>query len=176
MTLRKINAVISLLITFFLLDHAIFISVWMLSKGSIGVSTNLIPWILTGLVLFHAFISIDVVISGIVNGNTQKGKKYFKNNMSTLIQRISGILMLIFTVLHIAGAMGYITPPKIVHAIIPSLFFAIVLSHVAISTSKAFITLGVGNVRFVKTIDIVVKVICVATYIAALTGFYLCRL
>jgi hypothetical protein len=54
------------------------------------------------------------------------------------------------------------------------LFFAIVLSHVAISTSKAFITLGIGNAKTIKTIDIVLKVICIATFIACTIGFYLC--
>ena len=62
-------------------------------------------------------------------------------------------------------------PPKIVHA----MFYTIVLMHAAVSTSKAFITLGIGNAKFVKVVDIVVKVICAATLIAALTSFYLYR-
>lgn len=173
MLLRKTNAILSLLTTFSLLNHSIFISVCMLSNGSITKSTDVFSWILTGLVVIHAFISIDIVVSGLMNGENQKCKKYPKKNVSTIIQRASGVLMMIFTGLHIAGAVGYITPPKIVHGIIPPLFFIVVLSHVAVSTSKAFITLGIGNVKFIKFVDITIKVICVATFIAALTGFYL---
>ena len=63
MLTRKINAVISLLTTFFLLYHAIFHAVWMLSNGGI-VKTVIIPsWILFGLMIAHAFISIDLAIS-----------------------------------------------------------------------------------------------------------------
>ena len=49
MLLRKFNAIISLLTTLFLLDHAIFASVRMLSKGKIEQSAPIAPWILAGL-------------------------------------------------------------------------------------------------------------------------------
>ena len=94
-------------------------------------------------------------------------------NVSTIIQRISGVLLLFFSGLHVAGAIGYIQPPPIVHAIVPLVFFTIAMVHVGISTSKAFITLGIGNAKFIKTIDIVVKVICGVTLVADLIGFYL---
>ena len=45
--------------------------------------------------------------------------------------------------------------------------------HTAISTSKAFITLGIGSAMFVKTVDIAVKVICGVTLVADIVGFYL---
>ena len=173
MSMRKINAGVSLLTTFLLLCHAISIAVWMFSKGSIFQSTSYIAWALTGLVLVHVFISIDIMISGIMSGEGHKSKKYLKMNLSTIIQRASGILMVIFTALHIAGAAGVMTPPKIVHGIVPPLFFAIVMAHVAVSTSKAFITLGIGNVKLVKIVDVVTKVICGATLIADVVGFYL---
>ena len=47
------------------------------------------------------------------------------------------------------------------------------MAHVAVSTSKAFITLGIGNAEFIKTLDAVVKVVCVATLIADVAGFFL---
>ena len=94
-------------------------------------------------------------------------------NVSTIIQRISGVLLLFFSGLHVAGAIGYIQPPPIVHAIVPLVVFTIAMVHVGISTSKAFITLGIGNAKFIKTIDIVVKVICGVTLVADLIGFYL---
>ena len=169
---RKINAVLGLLSTFLILDHAIFNAVWMLSRGGVEKSTYM-SWALAGLVLIHAFISIDQAISAHTGVEKHKCKQYPKMNVSTMIQRISGVLMVIFAGLHVAGATGYLQPPKMVHAILPILFFALVFAHVVVSTGKAFITLGIGNAKLVKVIDVVIKVICVATFIADITGFYL---
>lgn len=173
MLLRKINAIISLLTTFFLLDHAIFTSVWMLSKGNVEQSAPIAPWILAGLMAVHAFISIDLAISAHMEGGKGKYKSYPKMNRATIFQRVSGILLIIFTALHIAGASGAMQPPQIVHTILPPLFFAIALAHTAVSTDKAFITLGIGNARFVKAVGVIMKVICAATLVAAVIGFYL---
>ena len=173
MLMRKINAGLSLLTSVFLLDHAIFNAVRMISGGTIEKSGTFMSWILFGLMLAHAVISIDLAISAHSETETRKGKSYPKLNISTIIQRMTGMVLIVFAGLHVAGAAGYMTPPPIVHAIIPAVFFTIALMHVAVSTSKAFITLGIGNAKFVKAADLVIKVICAATLIAALTGFYL---
>ena len=173
MLLRKLNAIISLLTTLFLLDHAIFNSVRMLSKGSVEQSAPVAPWILAGLVAVHAFLSIYFAVSSHMEGETRKVKSYPKMNRVTVFQRVSGILLILFIALHVAGASGAMTPPHIVHTIFPPLFFAIALAHAAISTDKAFITLGIGNARVIKAVSIVVKLVCVITLIAAIAGFYL---
>ena len=173
MLMKKINAGISLLTTVLLLTHAISCAVWMLSGCTIGNSVKLIPWALMGLMLIHVLISIDIVISAHAEGENRKGgKKYPKMNVSTIIQRISGILLAPVTALHVAGAAGFMQPPEIIHAILPPLFFAVALTHTAVSTSKAFITLGIGSARFIKTVDIAVKVLCGITLLASVIGFY----
>ena len=176
MLMKKINAVLSLLITFLIFAHAISIAIWMFSGETIDRAPAIISWILTGLVAIHAFICIDMVLSPILNGEHHKAKTYPKLNRVMIVQRLSGALMLLFTALHIAGAIGAMTPPKIIHAIVPTLFFTIVMAHVAVSTSKAFVTLGIGSAKFVKVADVVIKVICVLTLIADVVGFYLYRL
>lgn len=173
MLLRKINAIISLLATLFLLDHAIFISVWMLSRGSIENHASFVPWILAGLMAIHAFISIYLVVSIYMEGEEGKYKSYPKINRAALFQRISGVLLILFTALHIAGTIGAIQPPHIVHTILPPLFFALSLAHAAVSADKAFITLGIGDAKSIKVVSIIIKLICGATFIAAVTGFYL---
>ena len=173
MLLRKINAIISLLTTLFLLHHAISTSVWMLSKGSVEQSAPLAPWILAGLMAAHAFISVYFAVSAHTEVEKCKVKSYPKLNRATIFQRFSGILLIIFTALHIAGASGAMQPPQIVHTIIPPLFFTIALAHAAISTDKALITLGIGNARFVKAVGIFMRIICAATLVAAVIGFYL---
>ena len=173
MRFRKINAVVSLLASVLILDHAIFLAAWMLSLGNIPKNENYMPWVLTCVVAIHALTSIGLAFYSRKGCQKHRSKAYPKMNIPTIIQRISGVLMIIFTWLHIAGTIGIMTPPQVVHAIVPPLFFLLVMAHVAVSVSKAFITLGIGNAKFVKAVDIVIKVICAATLIAALTGFYL---
>ena len=170
---RKINAGVSLLTTVMLLAHAIILSVYMLSGDRTFRPAAFTSWILMGLMIVHALISMDLIISTYAETGKRKGKSYPKMNVPTIIQRVSGALMIPATVLHVAGAIGAMVPPKMVHAIVPPLFFAIVLTHVALSTSKALITLGIGNAKFIKIADIVVKVICGATLIAGVIGIYM---
>ena len=170
---RKINAGVSLLTTLMLLVHAIILSVYMLSGDRTFRPAALMSWILMGLMIAHALISIDLVISTYAEAGKNKGKSYPKMNVPTVIQRVSGVLMVPATVLHIAGAIGAMVPPKMVHALVPPLFFAMVLVHTALSTSKALITLGIGNAKFIKIVDIAMKVICGATLIAGVIGIYM---
>lgn len=173
MVLRKINAILGLLTTLFLLTHAISTSVWMLSRGSVAQGAPIAPWILAGLMAAHAFVSIDLVISPYMEGENRRVKSYPKMNRSTVFQRISGILLIVFTALHAAGVSGAMQAPQIVHTIVHPLFFAIALAHAAVSTDKALITLGIGNAGFVKAVGVIMRVICAATLIAAVIGVYL---
>ena len=173
MLLRKINAIVSLLTTLFLLYHAISTSVWMLSKGSVAQGAPLAPWILMGLMGLHAFISIYFGAAAHEEGEKRKVKSYPKMNGATIFQRVSGILLIVFTALHVAGASGAMQPPQIVHTILPPLFFTVSLAHTAISTERALITLGIGNARTVKVTGIVAKLVCAASLVAAIAGFYL---
>jgi hypothetical protein len=171
MLMRKINAVISLLTTVFLLYHAIFSSVWMFSGGAVEQSAPIAPWVLAGLVATHAFISIYFGVSSHMEGEQRKVRSYPKMNRVTMFQRISGILLIIFTVLHIGGVTGGMKQPYVVHLFLTPLFFAVALAHAAVSTDKALITLGIGNARAIRIIGIVMRVICAVTLIAALAGF-----
>ena len=174
MLLRKLNSVLSLLITLLLMDHAIFMAVWMLSQGGVAQNANSMPRILFVLMMVHAIISILLAVVAHKKGaEKHKGNSYSKLNVQTNIQRVSGILLIVFTVLHVLGAVGIMTPPQVVHAILPPLFFALCLAHVSVSASKALITLGVGNAKIVRSIDVAVKTLCAVTLIADVVGFYL---
>ena len=173
MLLRKINAVFSLLSTVLLLTHAIIVAIWTLSRGHIAISAGIMPWVLVGIMLTHAMISIDLAISAHSEGEKRKFKSYPKLNIPTMVQRISGILLILFTALHVAGAAGFMQPPHLVHAILPPLFFTIAMMHTAISAGKAFITLGIGDAKVYNKIDIAIKLICAVTLICDITGFYL---
>ena len=172
MVLRKINAGFSLLSTILLLDHAIFHAAWMLSGCTIP-KTATVSRVLLGVMMIHAVISILLAFLGHKGAEKRPCNSYPKLNMATNIQRASGLSLILLSALHILGATGIMQPPQLVHAIVPPLFFTIALAHAAISTGKAFITLGIGSAKFVKILDIGMRVVCVATLIADIVGFYL---
>ena len=145
----------------------------MLSGGSIAMPDDFLSWTFLGLLALHAFISFDLVISAHAEGEKCKCKNYPKMNVSMIVQRASGFFMIPVTALHIAGAMKVMQPPEIVHAILPPLFFTVVMVHVAASASKAFITLGIGDAGVIKKVDIAVKAICGVILVADIVGFYL---
>ena len=145
----------------------------MLSRGTVEKSADSMPKILFAAMMVHAIISIVLAVLGHKGADKIKCKGYSSLNRPTYIQRFSGIVLIPLTVLHILGTIGIINPPQTVHAILPPLFFAICMMHVAISANKAFITLGFGNAKFIKIADIIIKLICGATLIADVAGFYL---
>ena len=162
MILRKINAVLSLFTTVLLMDHAIFLSVWMLSRCSIEKSADFMPKILVALMMLHAILSIILLIKNRKGSEKNKYKKYSELNIETYIQRITGVLIILMMGLHIAGAANHFQP-KILHAIFHPLFFAVALAHSAVSVDKAFVTLGIGSAKFIRAISVAMKIICCAT-------------
>lgn len=175
MLLRKVNAWLSLLITILILDHSIFNAVWMLSMGAVVKSESKASFMMIILMVIHAVISIALAGSCRKGAEKRKSREYKRLNAQTIVQRISGGAMLLFTALHVAGTLGIMQPPQLVHVIVPPLFFTIVLAHVAVSTDKAFITLGFGNAKFIKALGVAMKVLCIVTLIADVIGFYLYR-
>lgn len=173
MILRKINALVSLLTTALLMKHAVFLSIWMLSRGSMAKADNGMPFVLAALMVIHALISI--ILGILVHKGTKKQacKSYPKMNIPTIVQRATGIMMIVLLGLHISGSANHFQP-KMLHAVIHPLFFAAALAHTSISASKAMITLGIGNAKTVKVVDAVMKIICIATFAASVVGFYLC--
>ena len=173
MLLRKINAVLSLFTTVLLMDHAIFFSVWMLSRCSIEKSADFMPRILAVLMVLHAILSIILLIKNHKGAEKNKHKKYSELNIETYVQRITGVLIILMMGLHIAGAANHFHP-KILHAILHPLFFAVALAHCAVSVDKAFVTLGIGSAKFIRVVNVAMKIVCGATLVAGVIGFYIC--
>lgn len=173
MILRKINAVLSLFTTVLIMNHAVFLSVWMLSRCSIEKTANFMPWILAVLMVLHAILCIILLIKSRKGVKKIKYKKYSELNIEASIQRITGVLMIIMMGLHILGAANHFHP-KILHAIFHPLFFAVALAHSAVSVDKAFVTLGIGSAKLIRAINVTMKVICCITFVAGVIGFYIC--
>ena len=173
MKLRKLNAVISLITTVLILDHSIFYSVWMLSRGSVAKSADALPWVLTVLALIHTVLCIVIIARQHKDKAKQPHNSYAKLNAGTVIQRASGILMVVLLAVHIGGAANHFRA-KIFHTVMHPLFFAAVLAHISVSVSKAFVTLGVGNAKVIKALDVLMPIVCAAIFLAGVIGFYMC--
>lgn len=173
MLIRKINAALSLLTTVLLMDHAIFFSVWMLSRCSIEVSVGFMPWMLAGLMVIHALLCIIQAIISRKGAEKRRYRAYPRMNIPTYIQRITGALMILLIGFHIADSLGVLRPQALSFIFEP-LFFLSALTHVSVSTSKALITLGIGNAVIVKIVDVIMKVLCGAILAASVIGFYIC--
>lgn len=91
MTLRKVNAGINLVVPIVLLNHAIFLAVWMLSRGIILKPEHNVSWILTGLTFIHAVFSVGFLIANHRENKNHKDRVYSKLNAATIVQRISGV-------------------------------------------------------------------------------------
>ena len=128
--------------------------------------------ILMVFVIVHTILSIVNAILGSGGKSEIKGTMYAKANIKTLVQRMFGVIMVLLLAPHILG-MGNRLAPKVLHSIIHPIFFLAVYGHTAISTSKAFITLGIGNAKTIKTIDIVMSILCILIFIASIVGLYL---
>lgn len=173
MLLRKINAGLSLLTTILLLDHAVFFSVWMLSRCRIEKSASFMPRMLALLMVIHAVLCVIQAVKSRKGAEKRKCKAYPQMNIATYVQRITGVLMLLMIGLHVAGSLNHFQP-KALHSIFQPLFFAAALAHASVSASKALITLGIGNAKSIKIVDAVMKVLCGATLVAGVIGFYIC--
>ena len=171
-TARKVNAALSLVCTFLILVHGAYDAVWMMLRGLVPNLPKPIAFVLMGFVIVHTILSIVTAILGSGGKSEIKGTMYAKENIKTLVQRIFGGLMLLLLAPHILG-MGNRLAPKVLHSIIHPIFFLAVYGHTAISSSKAFITLGIGNAKTIKAIDIVASILCVTIFIASIVGLYL---
>ena len=173
MNLRKINAIIGILAVILFLDHSIFHSVVMLSRYRIPVNVTVLPWVMTVLVAVHAILSIVMAVLGHKGAEKRKCNTYTKLNARTMIQRFSGILMILLLAIHLVGSNTHFQP-QMLHAVLHPIFFAVALVHFAVSASKAFITLGIGTAKLVKVVDVLMVILCGTIFVASVVGFYLC--
>ena len=169
---RKVNAVISLICSFLILLHGCYDAIWMALRGKITTLPNPIARSLVIFVVVHAILSIVTAILGSGGKDKSNSKEYKKENIKTIIQRIFGVLIVLLLVLHIMGMQNHLEP-KILHSIVHPIFFLVVYGHTAISFSKALITLGIGNAKFIKVVDIVMTILCILIFIASVVGLYL---
>jgi len=139
----KIFAIPSLLLMDALILHLVALS--------IGMFLNNIEYKLLGITsrIVNIFFIVHVIMSFIKLSKVENKKMtYLKYNYKTLIQRMSGGLMILFLVLHIVltKPLENVNDLNIVQRLFlflgEGVFFAIVLTHITVSSPKARLALG----------------------------------
>ena len=154
MSLKKFNAVCSWILTAVLLAHVTVSVVFMLT----GLYDLQLMIILsrTIAVVCTAHILVSLAVVFILRDRAdksrykgQKRKKYKSLNLRTLVQRASGLCILILLYPHIKLFTSFIyefkplaVGNKIIVFIVESLFFIMVFLHLAVSFSRSFISMG----------------------------------
>lgn len=173
MAIKKINSILSLLTILCFLAHSGYSAYSYLTLYYNPSLTKLFSIPLMVLVCIHAVLGMLTVF--LLSDGTRLDL-YPKENIRTIIQRVSAALILPFLFLHIklygllktAGEEGQM-PLFILLIAAQVLFFATVYIHIAVSLSRALITLGVLTSRKMqKGIDRIVYILCVILFLAVI--------
>ncbi|MBK6088467.1 hypothetical protein [Ruminococcus difficilis] len=168
MNIKKWNARLSLLTIVLFLIHEGYQLYAYTTMYYNPVLSKVTGYVLTGALALHVILS---VMSVFILHDAKK-VTYKKLNIKTVLQRVSGVLIVLILPLHIfsfgilkssVGGVGYILTE-----IAQILFYAALCCHISLSFSNALVTLGyLADMRKKRVIDIVVTIICVILFIAA---------
>ncbi|MCR5651784.1 MAG: hypothetical protein K6F86_11460 [Lachnospiraceae bacterium] len=171
MKLKKCNAILSLLSALTLLIHIlynIFAYAAFFYDPTLKMLTAL-PFII--IVCAHAICGMCSVF---LLGDGTCPALYPKQNVKTIIQRVSAALIFPLLIIHLnsysllkKGASESMALFVLI-IILQLLFFAVIASHTAVSFSNAFITLGIlSDINKKRMIDIAMIIMCALLFITA---------
>ena len=172
MKLKKLNAALALLSIVGILVHVsyqIFAYFTLYHNLKLTVITAA-PFMVCACL--HAVLGMAIVFT---QADGTRIDVYKKRNMQTVLQRLSAALILPLLILHI-NAFGIllkfsqrgIWPMFWLVIFLQIVFFGAVVTHVALSVTKAFITLGIlTDIKKVKILDRVFFVLGAVIFIAS---------
>ena len=172
MTIKKLNSIFALITSLALLVHigySAFAYLTFYYNPTLKMATAM-PFIICCCV--HAILGMCAVF---LMGDGTRLNIYPKQNMRTVIQRISAALIFPLLILHLntfhllknSAANGNWWLFGIL-IFIQITFFAVVITHTAVSFSKALITLGILKKREVqKKLDIIVYIFWAMVFLTA---------
>lgn len=164
MIMKKFNAVITWLITLFLLIHVGIVARCFLFGTGDYIPHKIAAEGLATCVFLHIIMSIIMVLY------RHEGKNFFKYakvNKVLVIQRVTGFVIMIIVFIHM-NAFKLITlgqplelGTKIFTLVTETIFFLAICIHLAYSFSKSLITMGlIRTENAKKKADIAAKVVC----------------
>ena len=172
MKLKKLNAALGLLSIVFLLAHVVYSVVSYLTfyyNPSITTALSL-PFLV--LVCLHAMAGMLRVF---LLPDGTRTDLYPKQNMGTILERISAALILPLLILHTrsfsimqSNAESGNAPLIALVMLVEVLFFAVVITHVATSLTKGLVTLGfLSSPQTQAKLDRVVYILCAICFAVA---------
>ena len=178
MKLKKINAVLGLLSIAAILLHigyTVFAYLTFYYNPLLKLLTA-VPFMV--LVCMHAVCGMLTVF---LQADGTRLDLYPKQNLRTILQRVSAALILPLLILHINTFSLLQTSAETGHWVFftllmlsQPLFYGTVLTHIAVSMTRGFITLGLISSRDIqKRIDLVIYVLCGAVFL--ITSFVVLR-
>ena len=171
MTLKKINAILSLLSIILLAAHLGTCIYSYLTLVFMPGPIKILARISSVFIIAHVVISIIILFT---QADGFKRDRYPGLNKRTNIQRISGIVILLMLSMHfkayrIVTKLSAAGSPAVRPIMLAqSVFFAAVILHIAVSVSKAFISLGIITTEQQKNkVDRIVYIISAIVFVIA---------
>jgi len=161
--LKKINAMLSFITALLALAHTVIMGLTMI--GVIGFNPVFSVIGIALLVVFSIHIALSLIVMFFTSGD---GFKYPKLNISTIEQRLSAILLLLFVHFHMNNyfANGNLVKQSVLGLVTELLFSVIIMSHFMPSLEKGLTTLGLYG----KTAVTIIKIIALACFIFSIVA------
>lgn len=171
MTLKRINAVCALILIATVIVHASLQYARLLGGAEVALPLLVCRYLLFACFAVHAALGLRTAASGLQG---EKAKMYWSLNKGCLVQRITAVAALVLVFLHAIPALiwasgGFFSVElSIVFFLAAVLFYALLLVHIALSFSKALITLGlVTSQKAWRVADVAAKIVCALLACAA---------
>ena len=172
MKLKKINAVLGLLSILLMLLHigySVF-AYFTMYYNPVLKYVFAVPFMV--MACLHAICGMMTVFT---QGDGTRMDLYPNQNMRTVLQRLSAALIFPLLILHLYTFTlmnNSATSGKIIYVILliiaEVLFFATVITHVSVSITKAFITLGIlSSKELMDKIDKVIYIVNAVVFVIA---------
>jgi len=166
MIIKKINAVITLLMIALTLDHTASMAAFFF--GVKPYDATPFPTAVAFLILFtiHAALSLCLLIFG----KSSSEKLYVKQNAQTIEQRISAMVLMVLIHFHIQDKIKFEFGGNLAIFIPEALLILALAAHLGTSTHRAFITLGIEKKWPVIVVKVLIDLVCAAA-LACLVKF-----
>ena len=178
MKLKKCSAILGLLSIIAIICHISYCIFTYLAMYYNPVLTTAFSMPLVICVCLHAIFGMLTVFLQKDGGDT---RIYPKENVRTVLQRISAALIFPLLFAHVntfrvmkASAESGQTFMIYLFILIELLFFAVILTHIAVSFTNCFVTFGwLSSAKVKKVMDISIYIICALAYILAIYSIVL---
>ena len=173
MALKKVNAIFAWILIILLMIHISTTVCYMLTGWYDLTLFTISARAVTVVCIAHVVLSLGIVFFMHDGANYSK---YGGLNKRTIIQRASGLVILLLVHPHVKLFASFIyehvplsIPKKILVFAVEGLFFSAVFLHLGTSFSRSLITMGLLRTeRGEKAADLAAKIVCVAGCAVAL--------